>query len=128
MNLFCAGRAVLLVGGAVGKPHLWFVLTDPDPSTDQVLWVMMVSAKPHTDDTVVIVAGDHPFVQWESNVDYGSARFVPVSKLASASAQGRLRLQQDMSPGLLARVRAGLLASSRTIHEIKDRCRPLFAP
>lgn len=124
--MFGAGRSFLLVGGEIGKPHLWFVLTDPDPVTKQVVRVMMVSAQPHTDNTVVIVVGDHPWVEWESNVDYGTARFVPVSKLEAAVAQGRLRLKEDMSAELLGRVRAGLLVSSRTIHAIKDQCRSLF--
>lgn len=124
-DIFCAGRAFLLVGGPVGKAHLWFLLTDPD-TTGRVLQAMLVSSQPHTDKTVVIIQGDHPWVRHESNIDFGGARFFPVSKLASANAQGRLRLEADMTPELLARVQTGLLASSRTIHEIKDACKVIF--
>ncbi len=126
MDFFCAGRAFLLAGGLVGAPHLWFVLTDPDPVSHQVVIVMLVSAKAHTDKTVVLRAGDHPWVRHESNVDFGSARPIPVSKLMDANSSNRLVLQDDMSKELLAVVRAGLLASSRTIHAVKDDCKTKF--
>lgn len=124
MEFFRAGRAFILAGAAVGPPHLWFVLTDPDPS--KVVAVRVVTARPHTDKTVVLGAGDHPFIRHESNVDYGSATFLVVSKLQSALEAGRCHPEPDMSPDLLERVRRGLLASPRTIHAIAEYCREVF--
>ena len=37
-------------------------------------------------------------------------------------------VSSDMSPALLGRVRAGLLASARTPNEIADYCRAKFSP
>jgi hypothetical protein len=118
-----AGRALLLRDAAMGT-HLWFVLTDPDPQAMVV--VMLVSVKPHTDRTLHLDQGDHPFIRHPSAVDFGTARYVPAGKLEAALASGRAELHSDMSATLLGRVRAGLLASSRTPNEIADYCRARF--
>jgi hypothetical protein len=80
-----AGRS-LRIRDARTKTHLWFVLTDPDPATKVVL-TMLVSEKAHTERTVQLVPGDHPFVRHESCVDFGTATYAPVSKLESAIAR-----------------------------------------
>lgn len=124
MELLRAGRAFTLTGHAAGPPHLWFVLTDPDPS--KVVAVRVVTTRPHTDKTVVLAPGDHLFIRHESSVDYGSATFLVVRKLESAFKTGRCHLQPDMSASLLGRVRQGLFASSRTTHAIVRYCREAF--
>ena len=43
--------------------HLVFVLTDPDPVTNLVVVVTLVSEKSHTDKTVCLGPGDHPFIR-----------------------------------------------------------------
>lgn len=119
-----AGRAVIQVGPD-GK-HLWFVLTDPDAITKKVVIVMLVTARPHTDKTVVLPPGAHPFIAHESNVNYGSADFVPLSRITARLASGAAKLQPDMSPKLLKKVRRGLLYSPRTPNYIKDYCKQIF--
>ena len=128
MDILGAGRTIYLRGtpSNVPSPHVWFILTDPD--RDRVVAVMIQSVKSFTDDTLVLVAGDHPFVRHETAVQYGTANYFSVRRLLEACAQNRCTLLEDMSAGLLARVRAGLLASPRTVHAIMDYCRPLFAP
>lgn len=108
-------------------PHLILVLTDPTGPHDLVVVTAVVSVKPHTDKTVTLLPGDHPFLLRQSNVDYGWACFKPAKLLASALLKHGER-QQDMSDDVLARVRAGLLASSRTPNEVLEHCRPIFAP
>lgn len=92
-----AGRALVLRDARMGT-HLWFVLTDPDPDRNSMVLVMLVTVKPHTDRTVQLNVGDHPFVRHESAV----------------------------SADLLTRVRAGLLASARTPNDVVEYCRPMF--
>lgn len=121
-----AGRAFLLCASGEPKSHLRFVLTDCDPATGRCVIVMVVSAKSYTDKTVVLRAGDHPFIEHESHVSYGDARYFTEQQLKKAQRLGQLVMQPDMSLQLLTRVRLGLLTSSRTIHEIKDFCRRLF--
>jgi hypothetical protein len=89
---------------------------------------MVVTARPHTDKTVVLHEGDHPFIRHESNVDFSVAMYVLASKLHRALDQGKCEPQPDMEAELLAKVRIGLLSSSRTIHEIADYCRSHFPP
>jgi hypothetical protein len=127
VEVFCAGRAFVLAGGPVGKPHLFFVLTDPDPKTKKVIVVMLVTAKRYTDKTVSLVVGDHPWVRHDSDVEFGTARPMPLSKLAQALRRADLHLQEDLSAPILEKIRQGLLTSSRTIHDVKEYCRPIFA-
>jgi hypothetical protein len=106
--------------------HLWFVLTDRNPDRNSMVLVMLVTVKMHTDRTLHLHVGDHPFVRHESAVDFGTATYVPAEKLQEALASGRATLAADMSADLLARVRAGLLASARTPNDVADHCRALF--
>jgi hypothetical protein len=120
-----AGRALRIRDAKMGA-HLWFVLTDPDPETRKVVLVMLVTERAHTDRTVRLEVGDHPFVRHPSNVDYGTARYAPAGRLADALASGRATEDTDMSAPLLARVRAGLLASGHTPNDVADYCRRTF--
>jgi hypothetical protein len=114
-----AGRSFTVPGPGPNQAHLWIVLTDPGPSDDKVIAVMVVSEKPHTDKTVTLNISDHPFFQHASNIDYGTARHFPRVKLENRiNAKGKLR--QDVSPPLLARARAGIFSSSRCPNYIKE--------
>jgi hypothetical protein len=121
-----AGASFLISGGRVGKPHLWLVLTDPEPPTGKVVIAMVVTSRPHTDKTVTLNPGDHQFIVRESNVAYGEAYFRTSDQLTSAIQAGRCELQPDMSDELLTRVREGLLESPFTIHAVADYCRERF--
>jgi len=123
VNFVTAGRALLLDLGQ--GPHLWFVLTDPDVH-ERVVLAMLVTARPHTDKTVALVAGDHSFVQHESNVNYSTATFASSARLNALLAKGRGKLLEDVSTAVLLAVRCGLLSSSRTANEVVDYCRALF--
>ncbi|MEP6495254.1 MAG: hypothetical protein ABJF01_21385 [bacterium] len=125
MNFICAGRTLLLRDRRMGA-HLWFVLTDPDAETHRVVIVAVVTERAHTERTVRLLAGDHPFVRHASNVDFGTATYAPASKLEAALADNRGSLSDDMSNELLERVRRGLLASSHTPNDIVAHCAVAF--
>ena len=127
MRLIRAGRALLLRDARMG-PHLWFILTDPDPGHERIVLVMLVTERAHTDRTLLLGVGDHPFIRHPSAVDFGTARYAPAAKLEDALATGRAELSADMSSVLLARVRTGLLTSARTPNQIADDCRLRFSP
>ena|SRR2546426_3108540 len=126
MEFFHAGAAVVLTGHPVPQPHLWLILTDPDPETDQVVAVMVVSRRPHTDKTLTLLPGDHPFIAHESSVDYGGVKRLQTARLKAALKNGRGEVKEDVNKDLLRRVRAGLLASSRTPHHMVDYCKTRF--
>jgi hypothetical protein len=84
LNFIGAGRALTIAGNTPQEYHLWLILTDPDPESGKVITVMVVSPKKHTDPTVLLVSGEHPFLKHDSHVDYGSAQLKPAVKLAEA--------------------------------------------
>lgn len=126
MEFFRAGSAIVLSGHPVPQPHLWFILTDPDPETDQIAAAMVVTVRPHTDKTVILSASEHPFIEHDSSVDYGGCRRFQIARLKTSLRNGRCELREDMSTELLAKVRAGVVASPRTPHHMKDYCRGRF--
>ena len=127
MQFIAAGRTFLVFGRDFAPdPHLWFVLSNPDPQTGHVVAVMLVTARSHTDKTVTLNSGDHPFIRHESNIDYGFARLLLADKIMAAIRESRCELQPDISNALLSRLCIGLLQSHRTIHFLKDHCHGLF--
>jgi len=126
MEFLKAGSAIVLSGHPVGSSHLWLVLTDPDSESDQVVAVMVVTARGHTDRTLTLSAGAHPFIRHDSSLDYGGTRRFQTARLEGALRSGRCHLSENMTAALLRQVRAGLLASPRTPHHIIDFCRDRF--
>jgi hypothetical protein len=120
-----AGRSFTVPGPGPNQAHLWIVLTDPDHSDDKVVAVMVVSEKPHTDKTVALNNGDHPFFQHASNIDYGTAKHFPRVKLEK-QINSRGKLRQDVSTELLERARGGVFESSRCPNYIKEYFRTRF--
>lgn len=125
MDFFRAGRSILFSEPPLYKPHLWFILADPD-SADKVVAVMLRSVKAYTDSTLVLGVGDHPFIRHPSAVDYSLAKRLSVAEIRAALKSGRCHPKEDMSRDLLARVRAGLLVSPRTVRALADFCRKLW--
>lgn len=120
---FGAGCSIVLAGGPLSG-HLWFILSDPSP--EQMLAVMLVSLKPHSDKTLILTVGDHPFIQHDSALDYSNVSLFTISKLNAALASSRCIPHPNMSNGLLKRVRAAVLASQRTPDAMLKICRERF--
>jgi hypothetical protein len=72
VNLIGAGRVLLVRDRRMGT-HLWFVLSDPEPSTQLVVIVALVTERAHTEKTVRLNVGVHPFIKHRSSVDFGAA-------------------------------------------------------
>ncbi len=87
----------------------------------------IVTERAHTDKTVRLLVGDHPFIRHASNVSYGDAEFAFLGKLTDAVARGEASMAQPVSGALLRRMQDGLLMSSRTIHVIVDYVRSFLA-
>lgn len=122
MEVIRAGRSILLSEPPLYEPHLWFILTDPDPAK-KVIAVMLRTPRPYTDPTLLLEIGDHPFIRHRSAVHFPAAQRLSVSEILIAMKTGRCHLKEDMSRELLIRVRAGLLDSPRTVRAIADLCR-----
>jgi hypothetical protein len=119
VEIIRAGRAIIFTDTYVRTAHLTFVLTDPDEERKVVI-VSVMTRRHFSDATVVLNPGDHPWIRRESTVQFDTARFCAVRRLERAVQTNAGHWQADMSASLLARVCAGLIASSRTIHAVKD--------
>ena len=127
MELIKAGRALYLKGNpGFAEAHLWFVISESNPESGLVVIVPLVTERPHTDRTVVLEQGDHPFIKHRSNIDYGATKFCRSTKLAAAVSAGRCQLLEDLSRDLLDRVRAGACASARVPNDVAAYCRKAF--
>jgi len=127
VNLVAAGRTFFSRSGPPHPTsHLWIVLTDPDPTTTHVVIVMIVTARDHTDKTVTLPAGCHPFINRDSNVAYSTADIILAKKLESALKNGRCTLDADLNGKPFDEARAGLRVSSRTPNYVVEHCEGRF--
>ena len=83
---------------------------------------MLLTEKWHTDETVILEPGDHPFITRKSSVHFSTAKLYRVAMIQNAIKRGRCSLKSDMTPELLVRVRQGLLDSTFTVNVIREYC------
>ena len=71
--------------------HLWIVITEPDADGNAVC-VSVTAKRSYSDTTVVLSAGEHPFIKHESAIHYADARILDLEKVQAAlePTHGRL--------------------------------------
>lgn len=105
------GDTFILKRGTGSTPHLWVVLWGPAGAADAYLIVHLTTLRPHTDQTVVMPAGEHPFIPWAV---YSDARRTTAEKLnaawdaerRNAAAASRRRSRVSIGPSSLRAWRA----------------------
>lgn len=117
--MLALGDTVLLPKPGHDKRHLWVLVTGVNPQTGEAIIVNFTTERPHSDKTVVIQPGEHPFVDRPTVVFYADARFASLAHLDAAIQQGIATRHDPLTPALLKRVQAGLLASTLTPTKIK---------
>lgn len=102
-------------------PHLWILLTDPDPATGEVVIVNVTTKRSHSDTTVILQAGDHPYIDHESTIYYADAqiRDVRLMEQAIKEANPYVKPNAACSPELLQRVKDGVHQSKFTPNKIR---------
>ena len=125
--MLTCGDTFLLPKSADAVEHLWIVLTDPDPQSNQAVCVNVTTRQSHSETTVVLQPGDHPFIRHESVVHYADADFLNmemIDRVLSTTTKQRFVCQPHArcSPELLKRIQNGLLASKLAKRKIKDYC------
>jgi len=118
-----AGQSYLLKEPGIEKRHLWFILTDPDSRTNEVLAVKVVPAKEYTDKTLELFPGDHPFIKHKSCVDFSSARRFSQKQILKSVTKNLCHPKDPMSSTLLERARRGMLNSPHAVRFFQDYCR-----
>jgi hypothetical protein len=132
MSAFVAGDT-FLIGPDSDSLHLHITLCDPAGDPPTILVVSLNTVTPHTDRTLILHKGDHPFVQHDTAVSYDQMRSMPLTLLAQLEKMndGRgmqyrtFRRHQPVSGDLLQRVVEAALASKMTpkdlVKELKER-------
>lgn len=106
--------------------HLWVLVTEPDVTGEAVM-VNLTTQRPHSDTTVVLQPGDHPFIRHPTVVNYSDARLVNAPQLDAAINAGICRQLDPVTPAVLNRIQTGLLLSPFTPNKIKAEYRTLTA-
>jgi hypothetical protein len=112
-DTFLGGREVH------GDDHLWLVINDPSAHGGVVLIVNVSTLRPNAETTCLVQRGEHPFIQHDSYVRYGSARKAREVDLEKLVRAGRLRPHQIANKALLEKVRAGATASPHLAEELR---------
>lgn len=106
--------------------HLFIVLTAPDGEPPQVVMVNVTTRRPHSDCTVILTGGDHPFVKHESVIAFEHASLFDAERLERGLRDGRIVKYSDMDDSLFEMIRRGLLTSPRTPTRIRHYCQQRF--
>lgn len=94
--------------------HLWIIISDPSLNAEHVLFVNITTHDPREDQTVILVVGDHSFIQHRSCVRYSGARVCSDANLETLKSTNLLNLHEPVDPPLLQRLRDGAIDSPRT--------------
>ena len=82
------------------------------------------------DERVILMPGDHPFVNKRSIVHYEDARFISLARveqlIATRTNQFVCEMNYCCTYALMDRLRRGLLESKRTPNVIKEYCRSIW--
>lgn len=113
------GDTVILPKPGLEKEHLWVLITTPDLNGIAIM-VNLTTQRPHSDKTVILQPGDHPFIDRPTVVFYADARFVEVALLESCISKGLGRNHSQMAAVVLQKIQNGLFASKLTPQKIKD--------
>lgn len=99
--------------------HLWVLITNPDPGTHDAIMVNVTTQRAHSDTTVVLNVGDHPFIQKPSVIYYADARIVDVRTIDAALSSGAFRGHAAFLQPIILRIQGGLAASPFTPKKIQ---------
>jgi hypothetical protein len=112
------GDTVILPKPGLEKEHLWVLVTAPDPG-GTVIMVNLTTQRPHSDTTVILQPGEHPFIDRATVVFYADARFTDVALLEACVSKGIGRNHAQITPAVLQKIQNGLLTSPLTPQKIK---------
>ena len=112
------GEAFSIVKPGYSKPHLWVVVSHPDPA-GFVLMYSLTSFKDGCDTTCLIKPGEHIWVVHDTIVLYDDGRLFPAAQSERLLRSRSIRRQRPVSRALLAKIQHGAFRSpcARPIHQ-----------
>jgi hypothetical protein len=102
------------------KAHLWVVATNPTGDDDAIVVVSCTSLRGAKDQTVILRAGEHPFIRWDMCLAYNLAEVTSVSRVEELIESGSAQLREPLALKLPADVVAGFSASDFTKKRVRD--------
>ena len=118
IHVVSAGETYKLRKPGDDTPHLWAVITDPNQD-DNVVIVNLTTRQPHSDDTVILRRGEHPFVRHETVISYQDAMLVKTSALTQAVRGGAATMHTAFRLDVLTKIQCGLEKSPYTPDIVK---------
>jgi len=112
------GDTVYMHANGTPCPHLWVLITDPQPQTALGIIISITTLRNRQDQTVIVGPSDHPYLQHPSVVFYGDSRIVDTRAIERAVLEGTVQSQERCSPNLLSLLQGGVLASPHTPKKI----------
>lgn len=106
--------------GSPTPPHLWIVLTEPDPHTFECVIVSVTTLRYGEDQTVILQRGDNSFIRHQSVVYYADAQIVNARRLEACVVAGAAQRHEECSADILKLVQDGVLASPFTPNKVHD--------
>ena len=116
------GNSLLLPKSEGQTAHLWVVVTPPFDNLKEVVIVNITSLKSHSDHTVILDVGDHPFIKHPSSIYYADATITQIAALQRAIDSGEFSTHQDFPLKTLSRIQAGIFISDFTPNKVKKYC------
>lgn len=102
--------------------HLWFVIAKSNP-TGNIAVVNITHHRPGTrdeDGSCVLVEGDHPFIDRDSDVRYADARtFTPAQQKMMEGAPDAYPPRQKAAREIVEKMRAGAKVSDQTPQKVQ---------
>jgi hypothetical protein len=99
--------------------HLWLLITNADPVTNEAIMVNVTTRRPHSDTTTILNVGDHPFIQKPSVIFYADTRIVNSGLLDAAVTRGAFQAHAAFQAPIIRRIQSGVAASPLTPKKIQ---------
>jgi hypothetical protein len=109
---------------AISIPHLWIIISEPEPGTAKCVAVNITSFTNNQGDTsCVLNPGEHPFIRDISVINYDDAQKVDGSSLQKMEAAGFLEKREPVSSQLLMKIQQGAQMSDDLDPRLADLVR-----
>jgi hypothetical protein len=123
----CGYTFLMPAPGSMITPHLWIVLTQPDQATQLCAIVSVTTLRESKDQTVILRAGDHPFVRHDSAIFYRGAMIVDSRRIASEIGAELALARERCTAATLKLVQDGVGASPFTPPKVLRFCKDQWA-
>lgn len=99
--------------------HLFVVCSDPCDQLKVAIVPLATYTNDLCDQTCLVFAGEHAFVQRKSYVLYRNARIIGCEEISRGIANGTLRTHDDLNAQTFLKVKNGICRSPNTPRKVK---------